>query len=406
MEGETTSAKENTTEHGGLAGTVWADLVGQDAAVATLARAASDPKAMTHAWLITGPPGSGRSNAARAFAAALVTPDHGATLSAAAKRALAGGHESMTVMRTQKSVISIDEVRDIVAHAQDSPVNADWRVVIIEDADRMTERTSNVLLKAIEEPPPATVWVLCAPSPQDVLTTIRSRCRNVNLRIPPTEAIAHLLHTRDGVELGQASWAAAAAQNHIGRAKYLATNADARKAREAILRIPGALNSLGATVRMADRIVEDATERATLKAKDRNAAERAALLETLGVEPGKNPPPALRSQVKRLEDEQKRRDQRARSDELDSVLLELLALYRDVLMWGLGERHMLINVGSEELIEHMSKHSDPVSTLKRIEVLQLARVRLATNTAPLLIMEAALIGLVHPWSPAALGQGR
>lgn len=392
--------------HSQMVGTVWADLVGQDAAIATLARAASDPQAMTHAWLLTGPPGSGRSNAAKAFAAALLTPDHGASLSPQAKRALAGNHESMTVMSTQKSVISIDEVRDIVGKAQASPVNADWRVVIIEDADRMTERTSNVLLKAIEEPPPATVWLLCAPSPQDVLTTIRSRCRNVNLRIPPVKAIAQLLSTRNGIDPEIAAWAASAAQNHIGRAKYLATNADARHVREQILRTPLKLDSLGATVRLAGETLDQAAARASDRTKDRNAKEKEELLHTLGVEPGKNPPPAVRSQIKRLEDEQKRRDSRARNDELDAMFLELLALYRDVLMWGMGEKENLINVGDEQLISSIADSSDPVTTLKQIDVLQLARTRLQTNTAPLLIVEAAFIGLSRPWSPAAQATGR
>ena len=178
---------------------VWDDLVGQEAAISELSAAAAG-QGMTHAWLITGPPGSGRSNAARAFAAALLTEDHGASLSPEAQRALSGTHESMTMLRTQKSVISIDEVRQLVSTSQSSPVNADWRVIIIEDADRMAERTSNVLLKAIEEPPPTTVWILCAPSPEDVLTTIRSRCRTVGLRIPPAEAVAQLLVNRDGVD--------------------------------------------------------------------------------------------------------------------------------------------------------------------------------------------------------------
>lgn len=399
-----TALSHTELSHTELSQTVWAGLVGQEAAVATLARAASEPGSMTHAWLITGPPGSGRSNAAKAFAAALLTGDHGKTVSAAARRALAGTHESMTVMTTQKSLISISEVRQIVAQAQAAPVNANWRVVIIEDADRMTERTSNVLLKAIEEPPPATVWILCAPSPQDVLTTIRSRCRNINLRIPPEAAVAQLLTHRDGVDPQLARWAAAAAQNHIGRAKYLATSEVARATRQAILAIPQQLGSLGETVRLAGEVVEQATSRAAERTKERNQKEKEALLATLGVEPGTNPPPALRAHVRRLEEEQKRRDARARNDELDSVLLELLALYRDVLMWGLGQRDKLINRDSESLIGQLANNSSPVTTLKQIDVLQQARARLQTNTTPLIIMEAALIGLSHPYSAAAMSE--
>ena len=385
---------------------VWAELVGQDTAIEQLRQAAratdtgGASAAMTHAWLITGPPGSGRSNAARAFAAALLSPDRGESRSPAAQRALAGTHESMTIMATQKSLITIDEVRELVSQAQSAPVNAPWRVMIIEDADRMAERTSNVLLKAIEEPPPATVWILCAPSPQDVLTTIRSRCRSVTLRIPPTEAIAELLQTRDGVDSETALWAAAAAQNHIGRAKHLATNDDARTRRARILDIPQTLTSLGSTVRMAGRIVEEATESAKERSAERDAHERAALLETLGVEPGKAVPPAVRGQVKRLEEEQKRRSTRARNDEIDAMLLELLSLYRDVLLCQLGLTEGWINRGDEERIREQATASDALSTLRRIDVIGQARTRLSTNMTPLLIVEAAFIGLSNPWLTA------
>lgn len=382
---------------------VWDELVGQDEAVARLRAAASgtgDGAAMTHAWLLTGPPGSGRSNAARAFAAALLSEDHGEAMSPAAARALSGTHESMTIMSTQKSLITIDEVRELVSQAQSAPVNAPWRVMIIEDADRMAERTSNVLLKAIEEPPPATVWILCAPSPQDVLMTIRSRCRNVNLRIPPAQAIASLLVSRDGVDEARAEWAAAAAQNHIGRARFLATNEEAAQQRERTLEIPDRLTSVGSTVRLAARTLDAATERAEARTKERNARERAALLATLGVEPGKTPPPALRSQVKRLEEEQKRKDSRARGDELDAMLLELLSLYRDVLLCQFGVDGGWINAHDDARIRTIAGQTDAPTTLKRIDVLSQARRRLQTNTPPLLVLESAFIGLSNPWLSA------
>ncbi|GAA1998855.1 DNA polymerase III subunit delta' [Brevibacterium samyangense] len=383
---------------------VWDDLVGQQAAIEQFRKAAAASEtggaAMTHAWLITGPPGSGRSNAARAFAAALIAPDHGEHDSVEARRALAGAHESMTVMSTQKSLITIDEVRDLVSQAQNAPVNAPYRVMIIEDADRMAERTSNVLLKAIEEPPPATVWILCAPSPQDVLMTIRSRCRNVNMRIPPTDDIAALLVRRDGVSEDRARWAAAAAQNHIGRAKYLATNDAAPEARRRTLDIPHHLGSLGSTVRMAARIVDEATERSEVRTKERDAREREQLLEVLGVEPGKNPPPAVRAQIRRLEEEQKRKSVRARNDEIDAILLELLSLYRDVLMHQVGIHEGFINLGEEERIRDLADASDPTSTLRRIEIIGEARERLQTNMPPLLVVEAAFVGLSNPWITA------
>ncbi|WP_029090399.1 DNA polymerase III subunit delta' [Brevibacterium album] len=377
---------------------VWHELVGQDRAIEQLARAAAPGSgSMTHAWLITGPPGSGRSNAARAFAAALLTPDHGASRTPETERALRGTHESMTVLTTQKSVITIDEVRELVSRAQQSPVNAPWRVVIIEDADRMAERTSNVLLKAIEEPPPATVWILCAPSPQDVLTTIRSRCRSVSLRVPGADAVAELLTRRDGVDPQTAQWAAHASQSHIGRARHLALHPEARKERAFTLDIPSHLTSVGSTVRIAARIVDVAKERAAARTEARNAEERESLLRTLGVESDGRIPPSARAQIRRLEEEQKRRSVRARNDELDSIFIELLSLYRDVLAVQLDSGTGRINVEESDRIARLADQGDATTTLLQIDVLRQARERLATNMAPALVVEAAFIGLSNPW---------
>ena len=376
---------------------VWDELVGQERAIAELSRAAEPGSAaMTHAWLLTGPPGSGRSNAARAFAAALLAPGED-TDSPDVRRALAGTHESMTVLSTQKSVISIDEVRGLVATAHQAPVNAPWRVVIIEDADRMAERTSNVLLKAIEEPPPNTVWILCAPSPQDVLTTIRSRCRIVTLRVPSPQAVAALLESSAGVDPDTARWAAHASQSHIGRARRLAANPSARSERAAVLDIPRQLRSIGATVRLAARIVDVAKDRAKERTQERNAEEKEQLLRTLGVEAGARVPPSARAQIRRLEEEQKRRDVRARNDELDSILIELQSLYRDVLAAQMGAETGRINVEEDERITTLAAEGDAIATLRRIDVLRQARERLTTTMAPALIIEAAFIGLSNPW---------
>ena len=379
---------------------VWHELVGQERAVAELARAAEPGSpAMTHAWLLTGPPGSGRSNAARAFAAALLAPGQDRD-EPDVRRALGCTHESMTVLSTQKSVISIDEVRSLVATAHQAPANAPWRVVIIEDADRMAERTSNVLLKAIEEPPPQTVWILCAPSPQDVLTTIRSRCRSVTLRVPSPQAVAALLESSAGIDPDTARWAAHASQSHIGRARRLATAPNARSERAVVLDIPRQLRSIGSTVRLAARIVDMAKERAKERTEERNAQEKEQLLRTLGVEAGTRVPPSARAQIRRLEEEQKRRDVRARNDELDSIFIELLSLYRDVLAQQLGAESGRINVEEDERIASLAAEGDANTTLMRIDVLRQARERLGTTMAPALIVESAFIGLSNPWITA------
>ncbi|AZL04991.1 MAG: DNA polymerase III subunit delta' [Brevibacterium aurantiacum] len=374
---------------------VFNELVGQDDVITQLEYALHSPGAMTHAWLFTGPPGSGRSNAARAFAAALISG--GEEPNDVTARVLKGHHESLTIMSTQKSVITIDEVRELVTKAQSAPVNSPWRVVIIEDADRMSERTANVLLKAIEEPPPATVWLLCAPSPIDVLTTIRSRCRPVRLRIPSRDAVAKLLIERDHIDEDRAKWAAAVAQNHIGRAKYMALNESAGEERKQILAIPGKLTSVGATIRLAGRIVDEAAETAKSRVEERNATERTDLMATLGIESEKSIPPSARSQIRKLEEEQKRRSVRARNDELDRIFLELMSLYRDILMHQLGIRDGWINAGEGDLISEQANRDGPDTTLLRIDAITEARRRLQTNMSPVLIVESAFVLLSNPW---------
>ncbi|SMX77462.1 DNA polymerase-3 subunit delta' [Brevibacterium sp. 239c] len=374
---------------------VFNELVGQDDVITQLEYALHSPGAMTHAWLFTGPPGSGRSNAARAFAAALISG--GEEPNDVTARVLKGHHESLTIMSTQKSVITIDEVRELVTKAQSAPVNSPWRVVIIEDADRMSERTANVLLKAIEEPPPATVWLLCAPSPIDVLTTIRSRCRPVRLRIPSRDAVAKLLIERDHIDEERAKWAAAVAQNHIGRAKYMALNESAGEERKQILAIPGKLTSVGATIRLAGRIVDEAAETAKSRVEERNATERTDLMATLGIESEKSIPPSARSQIRKLEEEQKRRSVRARNDELDRIFLELMSLYRDILMHQLGIRDGWINAGEGDLISEQANRDGPDTTLLRIDAITEARRRLQTNMSPVLIVESAFVLLSNPW---------
>ena len=174
---------------------------------------------MTHAWLFTGPPGSGRSNAAMAFAAALVCEEGGCGQCVNCKTALAGSHADVELIRTEGLSIKIDEVRELITRASWSPSVANYRVVVIEDADRLTESAANALLKAVEEPGARTVWLLCAPSTTDVLPTILSRTRCLVLRTPSASAVAALLEA-ESISKSLAEFAARASQGHIeiGRA--------------------------------------------------------------------------------------------------------------------------------------------------------------------------------------------
>lgn len=371
---------------------VWSGLVGQSHAVDVLRAAATDTTAMTHAWLLTGPPGSGRSNAARAFAAALQCEQGGCGTCQACTTSLAGTHADVTVVATERVSIRIAEVRELIGVAQQAPSQGRWRVMVVEDADRMEERTSNVLLKAIEEPPPRTVWLLCAPSPQDVVVTIRSRCRGVALRVPPVADVAALLVERDGVAPEVAEMAARAAQSHIGLARRLARDPEARARRLRTLRLAAEIRGVGDAVLAAADLVEVATAEAKASTEDRDAAERTALLHTLGAEAAATLPPTVRAQVRQLEEDQKRRATRAQRDVLDRCLLDLLSLYRDVLVVQLGADVDLVNPVHDE-IRRLAVQSTPEQTIRRMDAIGEARTRLEGNVAPLLAMEAMAVAL-------------
>jgi len=372
---------------------VWDDVVGQDTAVATLRGAIADPSAMTHAWLLTGPPGSGRSNAARAFAAALQCEQGGCGHCHACTTTLAGTHADLTVVATEKVTIAIDEVRSLITLASRTPSQGRWRVILVEDADRMAERTTNVLLKAIEEPPPRTVWLLCAPSPQDVMVTIRSRCRGVSLRIPPVEDVAALLESRDGIEPAVALASARAAQSHIGLARRLARDAGARQRRSSVLSIARKIRGVPDAVIAAGELVEVAQAEARSATEERDATEKTELLRSLGAEGSQTLPPSLRSQVKQLEDDQKRRATRRQRDVLDRSMVDLLSLYRDVLVVQLGAQVDLVNTELAETVQALAEESTPEQTVRRMDAIGVARTRLGGNVSPVLALEAMAIAL-------------
>ncbi|MBL0887198.1 DNA polymerase III subunit delta' [Myceligenerans indicum] len=372
---------------------VWDEVVGQESAVSMLSTSATRAEAMTHAWLLTGPPGSGRSVAARAFAAALQCEQGGCGSCHACTTALAGTHPDVTLLATDKVVITIDEVRDLVGTAARTPTLGRWRVIIVEDADRMAERTTNLLLKSIEEPPPHTVWVLCAPSVQDVLPTIRSRCRAVVLRVPPADAVADLLVRRDGVDPAVALTAARAAQSHVGMARRLARDAGARERRSAVLDVARRIRGVGDAVLAAGELVDVAKAEAAAATEERDAAEKAELLRALGVADGETLPPKLRSQVKQLEEGQKRRATRRQRDVLDRAMLDLLSLYRDVLVVQLGADVDPVNTEHAGIVRDLARDSTPEQTIRRMDAIAVARQRLDGNVAPLLACEAMTIAL-------------
>jgi len=384
---------------------VWDDLVGQESAVATLRRAVAaghDPSerhAMSHAWLITGPPGSGRSNAARAFAAALQCPSGGCGTCSACRTALSGAHPDVTLVRTEQLSIGVDEVRDLARRAAMSPTLGPHQVLVVEDADRVTERGADALLKSIEEPAPKTVWVLCAPTPDDVVVTIRSRCRRLHLVTPSDEAVARLLEQRDGVDAALAAHAARAAQGHVGRARALARDEAARNRRHEILKVPGQLVSVGACLTAAANIVKASADEAAQATADLDARERAELSEALGMGTKGARPRNVQAALKELDDQQKARAKRLQRDALDRVLTELTTFHRDVLVVQTVPDHperRLVNPELREQITAAARSSTPEATIRRIDALLAARTALEGNVAPLLAIEAMLLAMADP----------
>ena len=375
----------------------WSDVWGQDAAVEALRHAVADPEALSHAWLITGPPGSGRSTLAYAFAAALVAegPDDERTM----RQVLAGTHPDVTALRTDKVIITIAEARALVERSYFAPSAGRYRVIVVEDADRMVERTSNVLLKALEEPPERTVWVLCAPSEADLLPTIRSRVRPLRLREPDVDDVARLISARTGIDPAIAEQAARHAQRHIGMAQRLATDEDARRRRDESLRAVLAARGVSDAVEVAGRIIQTATDDAKALTAERDAAERAALLRTVGVAEGQAVPQAVRAQVSALEDDQRNRATRSLRDGIDRVLTDLQSMFRDVMMLHYGRGDDLINRELSTELAALAAAWPTERTLVVLDAIADTRESLERNVAPLLALESLLVTVTSGRTP-------
>jgi DNA polymerase-3 subunit delta' len=378
---------------------VWDEVVGQPAVVAELSAAAEDPAAMTHSWLFTGPPGSGRSVAARAFAAALQCPDHGCGHCVACHTIMAGTHPDVREIVPEGLSIGVGEMRALVQIAARRPATAPYQILVITDADRLTEGAANALLKAVEEPPERTVFLLCAPSDHqdDVPITIRSRCRVVPLRTPGPEAVADVLVGRDGIDAETAAWAASVAGGHVGRARHLARDATARTHRETILGLPLRMRSLGDAFAFAGDLVRTAKAEAATMSESRDLDEREELAVAMGAGGvGKGVAAAARgakAAERELERRQKSRNTRTQRDAIDRALVDLAGFFRDALVAGSGARVPLGNPDRAADIRRAAAEWSPESVLRRLEAVLACRSALDQNVKPEIAVESMMTAL-------------
>ncbi|MFD8704423.1 DNA polymerase III subunit delta' [Kitasatospora sp. NPDC059648] len=398
---------------------VWDDLVGQDRVVDQLTAAAraagatveagrgaapgqgGNASLMTHAWLFTGPPGAGQVTAARAFAAALqcTSPDlalggtPGCGFCDGCHTVLAGSHADVKYVRSDGLSIGVGDMRDLVLRASSYPTGGRWSVILVDAAHRLTEAAANALLKGVEEPSPRTVWLLCAPSVQDVLPTIRSRCRLLVLRTPAADAVADMLVRRDGVDPETARLAALAGQGDIERARRLAVDEQARTRRAEVLRIPLEVADIGGCLTAAQRLVDTAKADAEALAETQDARETGDLKAAYGAAEGAKAPRGMAGAVKELEKRQKSRATRTRRETLGVALLDLLSFYRDVLAIQLGSTGALANEDQRQALDRVAQAGPAEGTLRRIEAVLACRTALDRNVDPLLAVEAMTVAL-------------
>ena len=373
---------------------IWHEMAGQEEAVAQVAMAVKKrDEGVFHSWLITGPPGSGRSNLAQAFATALQCPEQGCGTCHSCTVAKAGTHPDIAVLSTDKVQITVAEIRELVKSAAFGSAMGKFKILIIEDADRMHSTASNVLLKTLEEPPANTIWILCAPSEVDMLPTIRSRVRRVGLKVPSVDDVAKLLIERDGIEPKLARQAAAEAQSHVGMARRLATSPEARARRRETLVAAIKISDVTDAIIASEKWLELARKDATALSKERDEEEKAALLHSMGLTPSDTIPPGLRSEFKALDEAQKRRNSRSLRDALDRIFVDLLALYRDVLSLQLGGGVELVNEDLTKEIVDLAANSTSPKTIKKLDAIEAARVRISRNVRDATVLDALAASL-------------
>jgi DNA polymerase-3 subunit delta' len=376
---------------------VFDTLIGQDHIVDQLsnaikvAKGGEDSQAMTNSWLFVGPPGSGRSNAAIAFAAALVCKQSGCGKCTDCTTVLSSTHVDVERFNPTGLSIKAEEVRELISRSSWSPSVGGWRIVVIEDADRLTETAANALLKTIEEPESHTVWLLCAPTLTDVPVTTRSRCRYVQLRTPSTASVEEFLLNETQVDERTARFASRVSQGHIGRARFIATNIEAQSRRKEIFALPLGLRDIESCFKAAQKLLDLAEDQAEKENSNRDAAELKQLQDAFQGT-GRRLISGRAKAIKDLDKEQKSIATRSIRDNIDGALLDLSTFYRDVLVLQSNGVEIL-NIDLEPEIVNYARTTQPKRTIEQIEAILMARTNLSRNSAPLATLEALFCAL-------------
>ncbi|MCX6496789.1 MAG: DNA polymerase III subunit delta' [Rhodoluna sp.] len=372
---------------------VFRDVVSQPEAVsALLGEIRREGKDIHHAWLFTGPPGSGRSQLALAFAAALLCSEGGCGTCNSCQMIQTRNHPDVQVLNTERVLISVDEVTEFIEKSIQMPAIGRFRIMVIEDADRMSERTSNLLLKSLEEPPKGTIWMICAPSEADLLPTIRSRVRRVQLKVPTVDAVAQLLVEKYGIAFDLAQSIAAQAQSHVGMARRLATNAGARERRTQALKAVLSITDIPSAMYVSETLAKLAESDGAQLTAEQDDAERKELLISLGVSEESKLNPSSRAAIRRLEEAQKKRATRSKRDGLDRVLIDLMGLYRDVLTIQLGTGGALINADLVQEITKLANESTQAQSIHNIEQIEKVRYRMDRNVKDNYLLDSLAVG--------------
>ena len=372
---------------------VFRDVISQPEAVTELLREIEKDSDVHHAWLFTGPPGSGRSELAFAFAAALVCSDGGCGSCNSCQMVEVGNHPDVQVLNTEKVQISIDEVSEFIEKSLQMPAIANYRIMIVEDADRMSERTSNLFLKSLEEPPKGTIWMLCAPSEADLLPTIRSRVRRIMLKVPAVADVARLLVEKYDVDEKLAMVSASQAQSHVGMARRLATNASARDRRRQVLELVLSIVDVPTAVAASEKLLKLAESDGAQLTGELDEQERVELMQRLGVTEDSKLTPSSRAQLRKLEEAQKKRSTRSKRDGLDRIFVDLMGFYRDVLSIQLNSGQALINPDLAKEIGQLATDISQAQAIHIIDKIEQVRYRMDRNVKDSLLMDSLCVAM-------------